>query len=468
MSQKYTAVAPKYIICSSILLLAFCVFNAKAETLYGQNTTTPYASDRYGIGTTEGSTGQGFDRDALIWQRLGLQGTVNIGKIRLEGCQHTPADNMDYRFFFASTTHALNEIIADHNKLSTHTVGTEEVKENFAFSATCNPKSTSTWSFMEIDFSTPHVHSTSTPIEYLIIATNQGGGVPLDSGIFRVNNNSIPFGIPAPVSLLYSGGASTISNANFANYGDLSMELYQDNSELYIDTPVQYETVTGTFNIGGRCQTSSNVDLNIIYDENLATTTIDFVITDIPCTSNSWSFEVTGGLEPEGDWYVVATDNYGGYDTVDFTFDQTFVPEVPPVVLNWSCNISYLSFDPCATFADMVENIIGGIWNIVRGLGNTLTSSRPLGYVKEIVSAVKTANDTASTTDYLIPQARFYVPTTTAFTNTGYRFDMNFFSADTFTNVLPQSSWDSIRPYMNLVFYLIFGFYLFRRIKRLV
>jgi len=452
------------------ILLGVVLFshNAQAETLFGQNTTTPNAVDRYGIGSGEGSGGGGLTREDLVWQRFGFNQTINIGKIGVQGCQYNPADNLDYTFYFASTTHAMNEIKADHNKLSTHTVGTAETVNDFAFSASCNPKSTSTWSMMTADFSTPHVHSTSTPIEYVIIYVSQSGGSPLSGGVLRVNNNSIPFGVLAPVSLLYSGGASTIASADFANYGDLSLEIYEDNSNLYIDTPEQYETVSGTFNIGGRCQTSSNVDLNIIYDENLATTTIDFVITDIPCVSNAWNFEVTGGIDPAGDWYVVATDNYGGYDTVDFTYDETFVPDIPVVVLDWTCNISFLSFDPCAAFADFAEGIVGGIWNIIRGLGNTLTSSRPLGYVKEIVTAVKSANDTASSTDYLIPQARFAVPTTTAFLNTKYRFDMNFLSASTFTNVLPKSSWDTIRPYMNLIIYLLFAVYIYRRIKNLV
>jgi len=139
--------------------------------------------------------------------------------------------------------------------------------------------------------------------------------------------------------------------------------------------------------------------------------------------------------------------------------------EIYGIALNWSCNISYLSWDPCATFGDFVEDILNPASEAVKNLALGFLDQAPFSYLTELQDAYN------SSTDYAMSFSTTSLPLI-SYTITGSSWNSTtsipIVTNTSLTDVIPKSIWDTLRPYFNMVLYVLFGWYLYRKITRFI
>lgn len=128
----------------------------------------------------------------------------------------------------------------------------------------------------------------------------------------------------------------------------------------------------------------------------------------------------------------------------------------------WTCNISYLSWDPCQQFASFVHDFLQIIWDALTKIIFGWINKPPFSYIQESFQGITLIiNNVQSITDAKVPEL-----------NINYNINnvtssITYFSQNSFYSIINQSAWNTIREYCRYILYILFFIALWQRIKSL-
>lgn len=153
-------------------------------------------------------------------------------------------------------------------------------------------------------------------------------------------------------------------------------------------------------------------------------------------------------------FYVTAFSGYG---------DSTYIEPIQTLVSGWTCNISYLSWDPCATFGAFVSSFLQPIWNMVINILFGWILKPPFSYVGEFYTTVTSGIAVVETSTSTIPTLNLTMVRTANMATTTFEL----VGQDSLTKILSQSMWDTLRPYLNMILYILFGTWIWHYVRKL-
>lgn len=144
--------------------------------------------------------------------------------------------------------------------------------------------------------------------------------------------------------------------------------------------------------------------------------------------------------------------------------DSGITPEFIDTISGWTCNISYLSWDPCNAFASFVSRFLLSIWNQMIAFHLNYIQRPPFSYIGEMyylyTSSITSIENNASSS---LPAVSIVIIKQKGFSTT----TLPVLSQSNLYGVLNQSQWNQLRPYIEMIFYLLFGFWLWHYIRSL-
>ncbi len=243
------------------------------------------------------------------------------------------------------------------------------------------------------------------------------------------------------------GGSPTadvrFDTANTDLFGLFIMDEEED--ILTIDYPLNNESNNDfpVINMTGKC--STGLDLSIFDGVTTASSTF-LVQSSLSCDSDQWFFPL---LAPaQGFYNILATSTNAVAGSVFFysAESQEFIP-----------------ITATSTF-DLLEGGEGGFWTFLyNNFVQNYLKLRPYSYFSDIYHTVgsSTANLTSTSP---FPELDFTIVAGGATTS----FDLETIEITDVYDVLPQAGWQTLRILFNIVLYISFVFFLYRRIKRLI
>jgi len=390
----------------------------------------------------------GATRDRFIEQDLTFlqsQLPISISKIQLYQGGITPGGGVG---------DVIDLVLLDQNKTG---VATSSVAMHIGGTA----------SELTFTFGTPYSVTNQTDITGFRLHMNAGTTNP--APVLRVSENLFP-----PIggfNSVYDLNSGTFPNFNSANTEydtyDLWTRVYIDDPNvLRITSPANGSLLTTTpVVISGTCFDDFALD---VYNGLTVASSTEAYSSWVQC-SPVFGFGA-GVTVSEGSWTAYAYSSSTS-DTVTFFYSPdyggfigTTTPTYNPIA-GWSCNIPYLNFDACAVIATSIDRIASTIAVFFRAVLTGVTSIPPFNWLSDIKDAIDTGISTATTTTDIVPLT-VTIPTSTM--GTAAPFTMQLFTHAQFTDVVPQDTWDDLRPYFNMAVYLLFGMYLFYRILHAV
>ncbi len=298
------------------------------------------------------------------------------------------------------------------------------------------------------------------PVGYVGIHLDISGGSPYVAQI-RTAGDLYPTTSDFP--FLWNGyyQSDTLSDDK-----DWMITVYRDETPLTFESPTHMEVVEPNFELSGTCNTNFNLTLMNTFNYDAASTTAFFFGTEI-CSANTFS-KTIASLSDEY-WYAWATTTEQAVYRKFYFDDPDVISEIDfdyysEFTAGWTCDLAIIG-DPCAAAAAIMDNVVNGVMDFVQGIYLTFRDSRPYAYIFEIKDSITSSISTASSTPESIGAVSISVPTSTAFT-TG--LPITLFDADTFEELLDETTWAGVRLIGVLSLYLVFLIFLYRKFIKVI
>jgi len=251
---------------------------------------------------------------------------------------------------------------------------------------------------------------------------------------------------------------------------DLHITVYTPERNLSILSPQNGQVYTTydqyrEFYINGSC--SENLQLRMFaIQEGLDK------YYNVTCSTTISFWEIQGMNLPDGYYSLRASSTNNSQIGSGFWYQNLYASssvasttptfsEIYTKIKNWSCNVPYLSWDPCADISSIFISIFDSLTTAVKTVFGSFRATKPYSYVPELYDIFSTALETTTSTT---PLATFVVPTSTNFLNTKFQGTFHLFDSTTLTSILPANQWTVIRSFASAFFYLLFGFWLYKKV----
>lgn len=288
-----------------------------------------------------------------------------------------------------------------------------------------------------------------------------GVSSPRETPVFKLEDDNYPenFGFTFQAEKYMSGGTD-----NGVLDQDMSFRINVEEGLLEILSPLDDWTVSGSLLTHGTCE--NNVNLRLSDWPTSSSSTVEFFDT-VSCLNDTWSKNYGSSL-PTDRYYLTATST-GEADAVSFLYlneiststeeigglIDTFIDDVRD---SFSCEIPFLSWNPCGALAYLLEAMNNTAEAIAIAIYNYFTNNKPYSYLTDTYTAFYNGLNNPTAT---------LATSTISITSPYYSFDEEVFNADTFTQILDQDTWNNLRPFFSSIIWLLFAVYLFSVIKRI-
>lgn len=437
---------------STLLGVVLFSESAQALQLYQSNFNASSAS-KCGIGNGEDcSTDNGLTRDDYVWQEVLIQPSstderITIDQVKLKWCDGdadtTPTATWKAFLIPNDEQFALGRI---DNDWSAHASSTSN-ELNGMPTVACDP-TTSSNTYEDAEFNWPgsgySITATST-VSHIVFKATYGGMGPIVGPVFKTVIPSYPPASFSAFQFLWNGGSNTI-NGNLAENGDLAIEIYRSETQLTIDYPAHNQTYESVSSFEGECTDDVNYGIcNVTVAGEEIWCAYDSTVCGIGDNWISTSYNLTD----EGYYLLEATSTAGMQDLAFFTIQEDFATSTSPFTGNPFSG---------EEGGDM------GFWGYLWGWAKkAFSEARPWSYVPEIYNAIRTANLSASSTSPF-PEVTLVSPnggSTTTIT-------LAQIDAEQVYTLVPESAWNTLRPVMEGVIYLVFALFVWRKVKQLL
>lgn len=217
---------------------------------------------------------------------------------------------------------------------------------------------------------------------------------------------------------------------------DLIFRFGQSTNYLSITNPSPDEYISDALTITGTCSDDVDLTLSQPYDYNHPD---DELNTTATCTGDQFEWSV--GYLNAGEYYLFAS-------STDAWTDVWFVSA-------GESSFYMATSSPFNTY----EGGEAGFWSFILNRYNNIIDLKPFSYVYQIYSAFDNAFDNASGTS---PFDEFTITASTTVPGVP-EFTIPKIDHDIATDIVSQSQWDTLRTTLQIVIYLVFIYYIWRR-----
>lgn len=429
-----------------VVLFAWALFGVKTSfaIVYDQSATTPYLCvnvvgnkvDQCANKTTSG----GANVDQTFGQRLhfGSSTTLTALTVNIDHCDGSGANPVYDEIYvldstqWSSWSYSQNPPVSYLAKSTTYTGSVCSGAKRFTFIPSINTDNI--YGFVYYVKNANDAQAKTVNVKATIESYPNDWIRPSDyQGYAPVTSHTLDYYTIAPntpvfdyVITVETGGAPVVIQSPLNN--------------AYVDSPV---TFSGTCNAD-----ISTLELNFVNDEPFATSTdyMDFVYPSIPCTASStWSTYPVGIAN--GRWNVRAIQATST-DQIEINVLQSSTPKNNVVVPTFTCNIPYLSWDPCASMQSVGNKLGSYIGNTIMYNVDAVTSTKPFAYYFQLRHAIQ--GYTSATTTSPLSFSTSYASTSIELFN----------ASSTPVEIIGQAQWDSWRPYLSALIHASFVYYL--------
>lgn len=331
---------------------------------------------------------------------------------------------------------------------------------------------------VKFNFATPYVLTEEHEITNIVVFTQVPGGGTYAAPYWGLTSEGYPppgyTGFPQLWSgfYCYDTGCSSYTPNSALGY-DYRITIYRNDTQLAFTSPENNTTVNTTPTpITGTCTTGLGVDLQVYNGVTYASSTESFGIS-LACSSNLWSTSVN---LTQGYWNAFASSTGQTAGITFYFLAQSLLPTASSTVpieevntiaedlLNIpACAIPFLGWDPCTVLNGFINVMKTSLTSFFTAAWENEKNLRPYSYVYEVYTSMNYGFTNPTTTDAL-PAVNIEISATTS-PYFAPQFD-NLFVPSNVENIVPQSSWDTIRPFFNFVIYLVFLMWAWNWIRR--
>jgi len=272
-----------------------------------------------------------------------------------------------------------------------------------------------------------------------------------------------------PVS--YTTNFSDQADATWSTVtGKAKFALYKNDDTFTIDNPVNntsyFEPVSLSYY--GRCIYPDNIFIETQYSSSLVgSLSLNYASTTC-AVAGTWLYNY--GTSTAGYYALNASTTAGYTDGVSYVV-TSITDTTGSGIGNLSCTVPTWSCPELTIFVGDVCKAAAKVWSSVQckitlqGLNSyvSVINKKPFSYIPEIYNSIRNGV-TASSTAGTLPEAFVHISTTT--TSPFYHPNMTLFQASTLTSIIPQNQWDTVRPYIIALLYIIWLRWLWFRILR--
>lgn len=405
-----------------ILVVGAFLFSktANADTTYQSNFTND-ASDLCGFGKFDNQCGApGGVQTISAWQDLLILPSSADPQITITG--------FDIGCYLAGGSGNANTKITgylldddDWTKFVSESHG--EVKQSRATSTTdvltCEGKNVGSnatvlngdYGTVHLQFQTPYTIQTGHTAKALVIRITSAGGFINGSPVLKEVDDSYPGPEFTSFSQFWSGGghSDTGDNDYFQNSRDLAIRIFRSSAEtqnmLTIQVPDRGSIQSTNFPFGGTCPTGETVHYGITscvtFGSCTATDTPEIYST-ASCSNNVWSTTISttqmNSVLDFKQWYAYATTTLQRAANMFFFGTPPTEPNPGQINIIHSCEIPFLSWDPCVQLQDFINASKAAVQNTITGTFTLVQNTKPYAYIFQIYGVLHSslASTTAS------------------------------------------------------------------------